>query len=144
MASTLHKKGEPALDAIRGYEKYSAQKAYNNSKLYNVMFALELAKRLEGTGVTSNVLHPGAVATDIVRDMPWIARKIIGWLFIDPEKGAKTNIMLVSDPALEDVTGKYYDQCEPASYSRYADDEALRKQLWDLSAELVGLQGKTV
>ncbi len=139
VASTLHKKGAMALEAIRGYDKYSGSDAYNNSKLYNVMFALELANRLEGTGVTSNVLHPGAVATDIVRDLPWIARKIVGFMFIDPEKGAQTNIMLASDPTLADVTGEYYDQCEPATHARLADDDALRKQLWDLSSELVGL-----
>ncbi len=139
VASTLHKKGELDLEAVRGYEKYSSQKAYNASKLCNVMFALELAKRLEGTGVTSNVLHPGAVATDIVRDLPWLARKIIGFMFIDPEKGAQTNIMLASDPSLESVSGKYYDQCELATYARDADDEALRRKLWGLSAELVGL-----
>jgi NAD(P)-dependent dehydrogenase (short-subunit alcohol dehydrogenase family) len=139
VASTLHKKGKLDFDAIRGYEKYSGQAAYNASKLCNVLFALELARRLEGTGVTSNVLHPGAVATDIVRDLPWILRKIIGFMFIDPEKGAQTTIMLASDPDLAEVTGKYYDQCELAAYSSQADDEALRTRLWDLSAELVGL-----
>jgi NAD(P)-dependent dehydrogenase (short-subunit alcohol dehydrogenase family) len=139
VASMLHKKGELDFGAIRGYEKYSSQKAYNASKLCNVMFALELAKRLEGTGVTSNVLHPGAVATDIVRDLPWIMRKIVGLMFIDPEKGAQTNIMLASDPALDGVSGKYYDQCELAAYSPQADDEVLRQRLWDLSTELVGL-----
>jgi NAD(P)-dependent dehydrogenase (short-subunit alcohol dehydrogenase family) len=139
VSSTLHKKGKVDFDAIRGYEKYSGQVAYNASKLCNVLFALELAKRLEGTGVTSNVLHPGAVATDIVRDLPWVLRKIIGFMFIDPEKGAKTTIMLASDPSLADVTGKYYDQCELARYSPQADDQALRTRLWDVSAELVGL-----
>ncbi|MEM0953256.1 MAG: SDR family oxidoreductase [Pseudomonadota bacterium] len=139
VASTLHKKGEMELDSVRGYSKYSMQKAYNASKLYNVMFALELARRLEGSGVTSNVLHPGAVATDIVRDLPWIARKIIGFMFIDPEEGAKTSIMLAADPSLADVSGQYYDQCEPATHARYADDESLREKLWNLSAELTGL-----
>ena len=139
VSSMLHKKGELALDTVRGYEKYSGQVAYNNSKLCNVMFAVELAKRLAGTGVTSNVLHPGAVATDIVRDTPWLVRKIIGLIFISPEKGAQTTIMLASDPALAEVSGKYYDQCKEDQYSPLADDEALRQQLWDLSAELTGL-----
>lgn len=139
VSSKLHRKGEVNFDAIRGYEKYSSQEAYNNSKLYNVMFAVELAKRLEGSGVTSNALHPGAVATDIVRDLPWVVRKIVGFMFIAPEKGAQTSIMLASDPALADVSGQYYDQCELAQYSPLADDEALRTRLWELSAELVGL-----
>lgn len=139
VSSMLHKKGNIDFDAVRGYKKYNSQDAYNASKLCNVLFAVELAKRLEGTGVTSNVLHPGAVATDIVRDLPWILRKIIGFMFIAPEKGALTNIMLASDPSLESVTGQYYDQCELAEYSPQADDEALRKKLWDLSSELVGI-----
>ncbi len=139
VSSMLHKKGSVNFDAIRGYPKYNSQEAYNGSKLCNVLFAIELAKRLEGTGVTSNVLHPGAVATDIVRDLPWLIRKIIGLMFIAPEKGAQTNIMLASDPALAEVTGAYYDQCEPAEYSSQADDAELRKKLWDLSEELTSL-----
>lgn len=140
VSSTLHQKGEINFDAFKGYEKYNSQVAYNASKLANVMFAMELADRLEGTGVTSNVLHPGAVATDIIRDLPWLIRKIIGLIFIAPEKGALTNIMLSSDPALETTSGQYYDQCELATYSSDADDKALRQKLWDVSAELVGLK----
>lgn len=139
VSSTLHTKGALDLDAIKGYEKYNSQAAYNNSKLCNVMFAMELASRLEGTGVTSNVLHPGAVSTDIIRDLPWLLRKIIGLIFTTPEKGALTNIMLASDPTLADVSGKYYDQCELAEYSPIADDEAARTKLWGVSAELTGL-----
>lgn len=137
VSSMLHKKGELNLDAIRGYDKYNSQAAYNNSKLCNVMFAVELAKQLEGSSVTSNVLHPGAVATDIVRDLPWLLRKIIGMMFIAPEKGALTNIMLASDPALSEVSGKYYDQCELTEYSPLADDDSQRRALWDKSLELV-------
>lgn len=136
VSSMLHKKGNIDFYAVRGYEKYNSQDAYNASKLCNVLFAIELAQRLEGTGVTSNVLHPGAVATDIIRDLPWLLRKIIGFMFIAPEKGAKTNLMLASDPSLEGVSGQYYDQCELAEYSSQGDDEALRKQLWDLSEAL--------
>ena len=139
VTSTLHKKAELDFDSFNGVAKYSAQKAYNQSKLANVMFAVELAKRLEGTGVTSNMLHPGAVATDIIRDLPWLLRKLIGLFFIAPEKGALTTIMLASEPSLEAVSGKYYDQCKPAEYSPLADDASLRKRLWEVSAEAVGL-----
>jgi NAD(P)-dependent dehydrogenase (short-subunit alcohol dehydrogenase family) len=139
VSSDLHKKSKLDLDTIRGFEKYSGATAYNQSKLANVMFAVELAKRLEGTGVTSNVLHPGAVSTDIMRDLPWIISGLINLFFISPEKGAKTTIMLASDPSLTDVSGKYYNQCEPDDYSSLADDDAVRKQLWDLSAELTGI-----
>jgi retinol dehydrogenase-12 len=139
VSSQLHAKGVIDFDVFKGYEKYNSQSAYNGSKLANVLFAVELAKQLEGTGVTSNVLHPGSVSTDIIRDLPWVLRKIIGLMFIAPEKGALTNIMLASDPSLIEVSGKYYDQCELKDCSEQAADEALRKKLWDVSAELTGL-----
>jgi len=139
VTSMLHKKGTIDFDAFRGSKKYSAQGAYNQSKLANVLFGVELARRLQGTNVTSNVLHPGAVATDIVRDVPWLVRKIIGLVFIAPEKGAKTTIMLASDESLANVSGKYYNQCEPAEYSPMADDASLCNKLWDVSAAAVGL-----
>ncbi|MBA58658.1 MAG: short-chain dehydrogenase [Gammaproteobacteria bacterium] len=139
ISSMLHKKGKVDSESFRGYENYNSSSAYNNSKLYNVLFALELAERTKGTGVTSNVLHPGAVATDIVRDMPWIIRKIIGLVFMSPEKGAQTTIKLASEPELEGVTGKYFDQLKLDECASLAHDQALRKSFWDKSAELVNL-----
>ncbi len=139
VTSKLHKNGKLDFETFKGFQRYNAQAAYNQSKLANVLFGVELAERLQGTGVTSNVLHPGAVATDIVRDVPWLLRKIIGLIFIAPEKGAKTTVMLASDESLADVTGKYYDQCELAEPSALAADANLRKRLWDVSAEAVGL-----
>lgn len=139
VTSTLHKKGTLDFDSFRGASKYNAQAAYNQSKLANVLFARELAERLRGSGVTSNCLHPGAVATDITRDLPWLVRKAIGLFFISPEKGARTTIMLASDPALQEVTGAYYDQCKPADCSPLADDAALRTRLWEESLQMSGL-----
>ncbi|MBT5156013.1 MAG: SDR family oxidoreductase [Gammaproteobacteria bacterium] len=141
VSSKLHKAGEIDFEVFKGYENYNSQSAYNSSKLANVLFGIELARQLEGTGVTSNVLHPGAVSTDIIRDLPWLLRKIIGMIFISPEKGALTNIMLASDPALVETNGKYYDQCELTDFSSQADDRVLCKKLWDVSAELTGLGG---
>lgn len=139
VSSKLHLKGRIDFDAFRGFEKYSAQTAYQQSKLANVLFAFELAERLAGTGVTSNALHPGAVATDIVRDLPWVVRKLIGMVFIKPEQGARTTIMLASDPELTEVSGAYYDQCVRTTCSTQAADDDLRARLWAVSAELVGL-----
>ncbi len=139
VTSTLHKRGKLDFDSFKGVEKYNAQTAYSQSKLAVSMFAVELAKRLEGTGVTSNHLHPGGVATDIIRDLPWILRKLIGFVFISPEKGAETTIMLASDPALEGVNGQYYDQCKKVEPSPLVNDAALREKLWDVSLEAVGL-----
>ncbi len=139
VSSTLHKKGSIDFDSFQGFTKYSAQTAYNQSKLANVLFSAELAQRLEGSGVTANALHPGAVATDIIRDLPWLVRKIIGLAFIAPDKGAKTNTLLASDDSLAQVSGKYYDQGELAEPSALVNDASLRKRLWDTSAAAVGL-----
>ncbi len=139
VTSTLHRKGMLDFDSFRGAARYSAQAAYNQSKLANVLFAVELAERLRGSGVTSNCLHPGAVATDITRGLPWLVRKAIGLLFISPEKGARTTIMLSSDPALAEVTGAYYDQCKPADCSVHAQDAALRARLWEASLRMTEL-----
>jgi NAD(P)-dependent dehydrogenase (short-subunit alcohol dehydrogenase family) len=137
VTSKLHKSGSIDFDSFRNPAKYSAQKAYGQSKLANVLFGLELAERLEGTGVTSNMLHPGAVRTDIMREMPWLIRSVINLFFIDVERGAKTSVMLASDPALEGVNGRYYDQCEPDEPAAIAKDKALRRRLWEESETLI-------
>ncbi len=137
VSSKLHKNGKIDFESFKGEKDYNSQVAYGQSKLCNVLFAIELAKRLEGTNVTSNVLHPGAVRTDIVRDLPWIVRMVIYLMFISVEKGALTNIMLASDESLAAVTGKYFDQCEETAYSSQADDKELRRKLWQISEELV-------
>ncbi len=139
VSSVMHKRGRIDFESFTGARKYSAQAAYAQSKLANVLFAFELAKRLEGTGVTSNALHPGAVATDIVRDLPWPIRKLLGVIFTTPENGAQTTLMLASNPAFENTTGAYFDQGERAGYSPLADDAALRARLWSVSAELAGI-----
>ena len=139
VSSKLHSKGKLDFESFKGSQKYSPTVAYNQSKLANVLFAKELAIRLADSGVTSNALHPGAVATDIVRDMPWLIRKLLGVMFIAPEKGAKTTIMLASDPALEQTSGQYYDQCQLTDCSALANDAALRERLWQVSAEAVGI-----
>jgi NAD(P)-dependent dehydrogenase (short-subunit alcohol dehydrogenase family) len=139
VSSMLHKRGRMDFESFRGVPKYSANAAYAQSKLANVLFALALARRLEGTGVTSNVLHPGGVATDITRDLPWLVRKLIGFVFISPEMGAKTTLMLATDPALAGVSGAYFDQCKRADVAALVNDTALQDRLWQVSADLVGV-----
>lgn len=139
VSSMLHKRGRIDFESFRGVTKYNANAAYAQSKLANVLFSLALARRLEGTGVTSNVLHPGGVATDITRDLPWLVRKLIGFVFISPEMGAKTTLMLAAAPALAGVTGAYYDQCKRADVAAVAKDTALQDRLWQVSADLVGV-----
>jgi NAD(P)-dependent dehydrogenase (short-subunit alcohol dehydrogenase family) len=115
--------------------------AYGRSKFANVLFAKELARRLSGTRVIANALHPGVVMTNMVRGrtppISWIVPLLRPFL-VTPEDGAKTTIYLASAPEVEGVTGKYFVQCREAAADARTDDAALARALWDKSAELVG------
>ena len=137
VSSMLHKKGQIDFGSFRGEKKYNSQTAYAQSKLANVLFSVELARRLAGTDVTSNCLHPGGVRTDIMRDLPWLVRKLVDLMFITPEEGAKTTIKLASDSSLAEFTGKYFDQTRLEHCSQLAEDEDLCGQLWQESEQMV-------
>jgi dehydrogenase/reductase SDR family protein 13 len=113
---------------------------YAVSKLSNVLFAKELARRLDGTGVTTYALHPGVVATDVWRRVPGPLRWVIKKFMITPEQGAVATLRCAADPALASQTGRYYDvggtEKEP---SKLASDAELAKTLWIRSAEWTGL-----
>jgi NAD(P)-dependent dehydrogenase (short-subunit alcohol dehydrogenase family) len=116
---------------------------YGQSKLAVVLFTYELARRLQGTGVTVNCLHPGFVATHFgQRDVGPAFRllvKLIGSFGASPEKGAKTSIYLASSPEVEGVTGKYFVKSIPKRSAAISYDESLQRQLWEQSAKLVNL-----
>lgn len=146
VASIGHRQGTLDFDDL-GYERgYRIMRAYARSKLANVLFAAELARRLVGTGVTSNSLHPGAVATNIWTGAPAWAKPLIYLLlrtsFISAEEGARTIVQLVADPDLEGVTGKYFEKGKVVTPAPLAQDEALAQRLWEVSAGLVGLPDK--
>lgn len=117
--------------------------AYSQSKLANVLFTNELARRLEGTGVTANSLHPGVVATDIaLKESKGIYR--LGWwiwkhFMITPEEGAATSIYVASSKDVEGVTGKYFDKSKEKKASDKALDKNLAARLWEISEKLTGL-----
>jgi len=143
VASVGHRHGTLDFDDL-GYERgYSIMKAYARSKLANVLFAAELARRLEGTGVTSNSLHPGAVATNIWSGAPLWAKPIILLLlrpfFISAEKGGSYIVRLAASPELEGVTGKYFEEGRRVEPAPLAQDAALARGLWDVSGSMVGL-----
>mgnify|MGYP000430470256 CR=1 FL=1 len=129
------------LNAEKGYNGWGA---YSNSKLMNVLFTFELARRLEGTGVTANCLHPGFVATQFGKNNGGLIR----WGFdfaqqigaISPQKGAETTIYLAVSPDVETVTGKYFDQKKTVEPSRLSQDEETARRLWEVSLELTGLK----
>lgn len=143
VASAAHRSGTLDFDDL-GYERgYKIMRAYSRSKLANVLFASELARRLEGTGVTSNSLHPGVVATNIWSGAPAVAKNLIHFLFrhffLSPAQGAAAIVQLAASPELEGVTGKYFEKGRPLTPAPLARDEALAKRLWEVSGKLARL-----
>ncbi|MCK6548677.1 SDR family oxidoreductase [Myxococcota bacterium] len=142
VASVGHRKGDLDFDDLQ-FEKggYWIMKAYARSKLANVMFTRELAKRLDPSRVTVNCLHPGAVATNIWSFAPTWARPIlsVAKLFMDtPKEGGDRIVFLATSPDVEGKTGGYYEKNRLVLPSRLAQDDALAKRLWDTSEALVG------
>ncbi len=143
VASIGHRQGTIDFDDL-GFEKgYAIMKAYCRSKLANVLFANELARRLAGTGVTVDSLHPGTVATNIWSGAPGWAKLLLALFarpfFISPEKGAARIVQLAAAPELEGSTGNYFEDGKIVWPSRKAQDEAVARRLWQVSSELVGL-----
>lgn len=112
---------------------------YSLSKLANVLFSVELDKRLQGTGVSTYSLHPGVVASDVWRSVPWPVRSLIKLFMITNEEGAQTTLHCALSAEAEGESGLYYEKSRPKKPSRLARDPELPKQLWDASAEWVGL-----
>jgi len=143
LSSGAQAMGRIDFDDLQGERGYSGQKAYNQSKLANVMFTYELARRLEGTGVTATVLHPGVVRTAFGAEDPspfWkVFLPVTRPLLKSPERGAQTPIYLASAPEVEGVSGKYFANLKPKSSNKASYDTAAAARLWQVSAELVGL-----
>ncbi len=125
-------------------ENYNWQRAYGQSKLANVLFTYELARRLEGAGVTATCLHPGVVATNIwnrsANPISLIMRPF-KLLMTRPARSARAVARLAVDPALEGVTAQYFDEMKERRSSRISYDEDVARRLWDLSEEMTGLAG---
>ena len=116
--------------------------AKRQSKLCNILFTRELARRLRGTGVTANCLHPGFVATRFADESGGLISRFAGLtklLAISPEKGAETIIYLASSPKIAATTGPYFYKCRPIAPSREAQDDRTALSLWERSAALAGL-----
>ncbi len=127
-----------------GFEKgYFGMKAYARSKLANILFTIELAKRLEGSGVTANALHPGHIATDIWKNnfgiLGPVLKGFMSRIALSPEEGAQNSIYLASSPEVAEISGKYFIKFQPAQPSPTALDRDITRQLWDLSENLTEL-----
>ncbi len=141
VASVGHRRGTMDFDNLQ-FEKggYGIMKAYGRSKLGNVLFTRELARRLAGKGVTVNCLHPGAVATNIWARAPMLAKPIlaIAKLFmVTPEEGGDRIVYLATDPAVEGQTGGYYEKNRLVEPSPLSHDATVAERLWQVSADLV-------
>ena len=144
VSSESHQAGYINMDDLQSEQHYKFMRAYGQSKLALVLFTYELARRLQGTGVTANCLHPGFVATNIGQNgVGSVGRRIIKPIYsrlgISPEEGAKTSLYLASSPEIEGVTGKYFIKSIPVRSAPISYDETLQRQLWDESAKLVNL-----
>jgi NAD(P)-dependent dehydrogenase (short-subunit alcohol dehydrogenase family) len=147
VASTAHnsaRKGMP-FDDLQSERHYRGMRVYGQSKLANILFTLELARRLEGAGVTANSLHPGTVRTGYgadgdARGFLSFGLKIAKPFFLSPEKGARTSIYLASSPEVDGVSGQYFVKCKARTPRKWARDPEAARRLWQVSEELVGLE----
>jgi NAD(P)-dependent dehydrogenase (short-subunit alcohol dehydrogenase family) len=150
VSSNAHTSGKIGFDNLQGEREYGPR-AYDNSKLANILFTMELARRLEGTGVTVNALHPGFVSTGFAKNNGKVIAALVS-IFAplvarSPAKGAETSIYLASSPSVEGITGKYFYDSHVISAAPQATDMVIARKLWDVSAEMVhladGLPAKT-
>ncbi|XP_055491387.1 retinol dehydrogenase 14a isoform X2 [Leucoraja erinacea] len=145
VSSKLYKYGEINFDDLNSEKSYNKSFGYSRSKLANILFTRELAKRLDGTGVTVNVLHPGIVRTNLGRhiSIPLLGQpifKFVSWAFFKtPEQGAETSLYLATSPDVDGVSGEYFGDCKQEELLPKAMDDAVAKMLWDESAKMVGL-----
>lgn len=141
VSSAAHRSGKIDFDDLQlERTKYSGLRAYSASKLANVLFTLELSRRLGGTGVTSNCLHPGVVMTNIFRGSGVVVAAIVRvlgrMLMLSPADGAATSVYLASSPEVAGVTGKYFVKCREETPAPAAADAAAAARLWEISERL--------
>jgi NAD(P)-dependent dehydrogenase (short-subunit alcohol dehydrogenase family) len=143
VSSGAQSMGKIDFDDLMGEQDYSGQRAYNQSKLANVMFTYELARRLEGTGVTATALHPGMTNTAFSAEDP--SRSMAPIVFAarpfmkSPKKGAETAVYLASSPEVEGVTGRYFANRKAKKSHEASYDAMTTGRLWQVSADLVGI-----
>jgi NAD(P)-dependent dehydrogenase (short-subunit alcohol dehydrogenase family) len=141
VSSDAHRTAKIDFDDLQATKGYSAFGAYGRSKLLNILFTRELARRLAGKKITANCLHPGMVASNFMAKPGLIGAlggAIMGAFGISPEKGAQTSLYLASSPEVEGVTGRYFARSKEKTPSRAAQDDVAAARLWELSEKLVG------
>jgi len=143
VTSGLHRSGKISFDDLQSEKSFNGMKVYANAKLMVLMFTYELARRLEGTGVTVNALEPGFVATNLGRSSgslrSAILFKMVRPMQINAKKGAETSVYLASSDEVKGVTGKCFAKMHETTTAPISHDQQLQKQLWDKTVELIGL-----
>jgi NAD(P)-dependent dehydrogenase (short-subunit alcohol dehydrogenase family) len=145
VSSNAHRFQALDLGDLQHEKSYSPMKVYSRSKLANVYFTHELARRLEGkgTGVTVNALNPGPVATGLASNNPgllaWMTQRVMQYTFPSAERGARTSVYLACDAAVEGKSGGYYQRSRLSAAHPRTFDESIARRLWDISAELTGI-----
>jgi len=143
-SSHAHHRGQVDFDDLQYQRNYKSFPAYCRSKLCNVLFTRALAKRLAGSGVTTNSLHPGFVNTRFADESGGWTGRAFGFLkmvAISPEKGAETIIYLASSAEVAKASGLYFYKCKAVQPSKLAKDDAVAERLWSETARLAGIQG---
>ena len=145
VSSGDHSNGTIDFDDLQGEKRYKGAKAYSQSKLANILFTHELARRLEGTGVTANCLHPGAgirtnFGSGVSGGFGFMVRALRPFMK-SPEKGAETSIYLASSPEVERLSGRYFANKAEARSSAASHDERIARRLWEVSAKLTNPPG---
>jgi NAD(P)-dependent dehydrogenase (short-subunit alcohol dehydrogenase family) len=136
VSSRSHARAQINFDDLQSRSDYQDLQAYAHSKLAIVLFTYELARRLEGTGVTVNALHPGVVATNFAMSnggIVGLVMRLFRLAFISPEQGAQTSIFLATSPEVEGITGKYFVKCKAIPSSPASYDAATASRLWQVS-----------
>lgn len=142
VTSSLHANVTLDLDDLQSTQNYEELNAYGRSKLANVMFTYELARRIIDTGITSNCVYPGLVSTNLAKNASDTFRRYwakLGKSMVNPEKGAETVLYLASSPRLKQVTGLHFANCHPTESSTESYDTRIANKLWKISASQVGM-----
>ncbi|GAB2605211.1 SDR family oxidoreductase [Kribbella endophytica] len=146
VSSNAQAMGRIDFDDLQGEQSYSGARAYNQSKLANILFSYELARRLRHATVTANAVHPGLVSTSFGASDPGRAQRllvpILRPFMKSPAHGAATSIHTASAPQIEQMSGRYYANSKATRSSRRSYDETVAARLWEVSADLVGLTAR--
>lgn len=143
VSSSAHSRGVIDFDDLQLHHHYRGYQAYANTKLMNILFTYELARRLEGSGVTANCLHPGVIRTGLMRGVSPVIHGLwqaTGKFFKQPIDGAETPVYLASSPEAAGVTGQYFRYCRPFGTNQISYDRNVQQRLWEESERLTGFR----